>query len=355
MNRFTDQPMPWAGTTVPTGLSVRTCNDPEDNILTFSQDILKGNVRAAARLIRLLDDQDEQVRGELGELYRHSGRAHVVGFTGAPGVGKSTLVDGIIARFRKDGKTVGVLAVDPTSPFSGGAILGDRVRMQRHFLDEGVFIRSLATRGNFGGLSRSTMDAVVVLDALGKDVVILETVGVGQDEVDIAQSAHTTVLVTIPGMGDDIQAIKAGLMEIGDILVVNKADREGASRTVRELRFMQQMSMDCRSNEDWIAPIIETVAVSGQGLESLYQAILKHREYLLESGAQKLRAIEHTRIKNQLMDLIKETLAKMVVEEGGGAARLDEMVEKIVHRQTDPYAAARDLVNLFLRSVSRES
>ncbi len=256
MNRFTDQPIPWAGTTVATGLSVRTCNDPKDNTLTFSQDILKGNVRAAARLIRLLDDQDEQVRGELGELYRHSGRAHVVGFTGAPGVGKSTLVDGIIARFRKDGKTVGVLAVDPTSPFSGGAILGDRVRMQRHFLDEGVFIRSLATRGNFGGLSRSTMDAVVVLDALGKDVVILETVGVGQDEVDIAQSAHTTVLVTIPGMGDDIQAIKAGLMEIGDILVVNKADREGASRTVRELRFMQQMSMDCRSNEDWVPPIM---------------------------------------------------------------------------------------------------
>jgi len=322
--------------------------------LLFSQDILNGNVRAAARLIRLIDDQDERVRDELGELYRHSGRAYVVGFTGAPGVGKSTLVDGIIARFRHEGKTVGVLAVDPTSPFSGGAILGDRIRMQKHFLDDGVFIRSLATRGHFGGLSRSTMDAVVVLDALGKDVVILETVGVGQDEVDVAQSAHTTVLVTIPGMGDDIQAIKAGLMEIGDILVVNKADREGASRTVRELRFMQQMSMDSRSNGGWVPPIIETVAASGQGLENLYQAILKHREYLLQCGSQQLMSVEHVRIKNQLIDLLKETLVNKVLEELGGSERLDDIVEKIVRRQTDPYAANRDLVNLFLRRSHRE-
>lgn len=326
----------------------------EDN-LSFAQDILKGNVRAAARLIRLIDDQDARVRDELGELYRHSGKAHVIGFTGAPGVGKSSLVDAVIARFRKDGKTVGVLAVDPTSPFSGGAILGDRVRMQKHFLDDGVFIRSLATRGHFGGLSRSTMDAVVVLDALGKDVVILETVGVGQDEVDVAQSAHTTVLVTIPGMGDDIQAIKAGLMEIGDILVVNKADRQGAAKTVRELKFMQQMSMNGRSNPDWEAPIIETVATRGQGIESLYQAILKHREYLLACDCKHLRSVERTRIKNQLVDLLKDALLNKVLEEVGGGECLDDMVEKIFHRQTDPYSATRDLVKTFLWRSCRES
>ncbi len=323
--------------------------------MSYSKDILKGNVRAAARLIRLIDDRDERVKDELSELYRHSGRAYVLGFTGAPGVGKSTLVDAIIDRFRKDGKTVGVLAVDPTSPFSGGAILGDRVRMQKHFLDDGVFIRSLATRGHFGGLSRSTMDAVVVLDALGKDVVILETVGVGQDEVDVAQSAHTTVLVTIPGMGDDIQAIKAGLMEIGDILVVNKADRQGASKTVRELRFMQQMSMECNSDSGWVAPIIETVGTTGQGVETLYQAILTHRAFLLESGSQFLKSIEHMRIKNQLIDLLKETLVDKLIDELGGASNLDDLVNQILARQTDPYTAARDLVNLFLGKCAHAS
>ena len=193
--------------------------------MLFVDKIIKGDVRAVARLIRRIDDGDRAVLADLAELYRHAGLAYVIGFTGSPGVGKSTLVDRVVSLFRKDGKTVGILAVDPTSPFTGGAILGDRIRMQKNFMDEGVFIRSLATRGKFGGLTRSTADAIVVLDAMGKDVIIVETVGVGHDEVDIVHNAHTTVLVTVPGMGDDIQAIKAGLMEIGDLFFVNKADR----------------------------------------------------------------------------------------------------------------------------------
>ncbi|NTU47900.1 MAG: methylmalonyl Co-A mutase-associated GTPase MeaB, partial [Syntrophobacteraceae bacterium] len=190
--------------------------------------ILEGEVRATARLLRDIDDQIPSAQSILKELYPHTGKAYVVGFTGSPGVGKSTLVDQMALRYRKEGRTVGILAVDPTSPFSGGAILGDRIRMQRHFLDSGVFIRSLATRGHFGGLTRSTNDMINVLDAMGKDVILVETVGVGQDEVEIAHSAHTTIVVTIPGMGDEIQAIKAGIMEIGNIFVVNKADREGS-------------------------------------------------------------------------------------------------------------------------------
>lgn len=314
----------------------------------LAENIIQGDVRATARLIRLIDDGDRSVFDELAELYRRAGQAHVIGFTGSPGVGKSTLVDSVVSLFRQDGKTVGVLAVDPTSPFTGGAILGDRVRMQRHFLDEGVFIRSMATRGKFGGLTRSTADAIVVLDAMGKDVIIVETVGVGQDEVDIAQSAHTTVLVTIPGMGDDIQAIKAGLMEIGDILVVNKADRDGAGKTVREMQFMLQMSSERHANQGWIPPIVETVALLGKGVEHVYSAILDHRTHMLAHGQDKLRRIEKIRIRNQFLDLLREGLMDMALARLGGSSGLDRVVEEIFARKTDPYKASQAIADKLL-------
>ena len=234
--------------------------------------ILAGEVRTAARLMRELDDGRPEAREILKEIYRHSGRAHIIGITGSPGVGKSTLTDRLIQYLRQEGKTVGVVAVDPTSPFSGGAILGDRIRMQRHALDEGVFIRSLATRGHFGGLTASARAVITVLDAMGKDYVLVETVGVGQDEVEIAATAYTTLVVTVPGMGDDIQAIKAGILEVADILVINKADREGASRTYQELIQMLELQAH-RKASAWKAPVLMTQAKDNEGIEALMAAV----------------------------------------------------------------------------------
>jgi len=304
-------------------------------------------------LIRRIDDGDREVIAELAELYRHAGHSHVVGFTGSPGVGKSTLVDRVVTEFRKDGKTVGILAIDPTSPFTGGAILGDRIRMQQHFLDEGVFIRSLATRGKFGGLTRSTADAIVVLDAMGKDVVIVETVGVGQDEVDIVHNAHTTVLVTIPGMGDDIQAIKAGLMEIGDIFVVNKADREGTAKTVREIKSMLQMSGAKFDASGWFPPVLETIATSDTGVQNLHQAIMEHRAYLSAKGRDKLEKLEETRVRNQLVDLLRENLMETALERIGGLESLNGIVREIAARRKDPYRVSQELVDELLGGPAR--
>jgi GTPase len=317
----------------------------------LAEKIIHGDMRATAQLIRRIDDGDSKVFAELALLYRHAGRSYVIGFTGSPGVGKSTLVDRVVSRFRQDGKTVGILAVDPTSPFTGGAILGDRIRMQKHFLDEGVFIRSMATRGKFGGLTRSTADAIVVLDAMGKDVIIVETVGVGQDEVDIAHNAHTTVLVTIPGMGDEIQAIKAGLMEIGDLFVVNKADREGASKTLRELRFLLQMSSDRYEANGWTPPIIDTVAASDQGVDKLYGAILEHRRHLLEHDRERMVERDRIRVRNQVLDLLKENLMEKALESLGGVQALNGVVEEIVAKTKDPYGASSELVERILGSA----
>ncbi len=317
----------------------------------LAEKILKGDMRATARLIRRIDDGESGVFKELALLYRHAGRAHIIGFTGSPGVGKSTLVDRVVTQFRRNNKTVGVLAIDPTSPFSGGAILGDRIRMQKHFMDEGVFIRSLATRGTFGGLTRSTADAIIVLDAMGKDIIIVETVGVGQDEIDIVHNAHTTVLVTVPGMGDDIQAIKAGLMEIGDIFVVNKSEREGAAKTVREIRFMLDMSSEKYRNSGWLPPVMSTVAVEDQGVDELYKAILDHRDYLLEHDSAKLAALEKRRIRNQLLDLVRENLVETALNKMGGMA-LDRIVDDIVARRKDPYGASTELVKNLLGGAS---
>ncbi len=241
--------------------------------------VLAGDVRVAARLMRDIDDRTTAARAALKALHPHTGRAYIVGITGNPGAGKSTVVDALIAHYRAAGDKVGVVAVDPTSPFSGGAILGDRIRMQRHFTDDGVFIRSLATRGHLGGLSRSTFDVVAVLDAMGYQRILVETVGVGQDEVEVMKAAHTSVVVTVPGLGDDIQAIKAGILEIADVLVVNKADREGADRTERDLMHM----LDLRAaGERKDVEIIRTIANrglgNGSGIAELAEAIERHRE-----------------------------------------------------------------------------
>jgi LAO/AO transport system kinase len=310
------------------------------------EQIVSGDVRTVARILRDIDDEIPSSRDVLRELYPHTGKAHVVGFTGSPGVGKSSLVDQIAIGYRKAQKTIGILAVDPTSPFTGGAILGDRIRMQRHFLDPGVFIRSIATRGHFGGLSKSTNDMVNVLDASGKDVVLIETVGVGQDEVEIVNSAHTTVLVTVPGMGDEVQAIKAGIMEIGNIFVVNKADREGSRKTVRELMNLIELGARRRNGGDWEPLIVETEAVKGRGIEDLYDAIEKHRAYLLATQSEKWREVLEKRARIQLLGALRDEAFKTLLQriEGRGHS-LDEMVQKIVDKESDPYTVVQQIID----------
>ncbi|MBI4511730.1 MAG: methylmalonyl Co-A mutase-associated GTPase MeaB [Deltaproteobacteria bacterium] len=306
--------------------------------------IVSGDVRAAARLMRDLDDRRPGAVEVLKNLFPHTGRAYVVGITGNPGAGKSTVVDALIERYRAMGKRVGVVAVDPTSPFSGGAILGDRIRMQRHATDPGVFIRSLATRGHLGGLSRSTGDVITVLDAMGFDLILVETVGVGQDEIDIISSAHTAVVVTVPGLGDDIQAIKAGILEIADVFCVNKADRDGVDRTVRDLLHMLELrgAQSARKVE-----IIKTVALSGQGIDELMGAVARHRE---ANSGESGRARAQARAAAQVSELVKDQLidaAWRAIRARGG---LDVTAEAIVARKMDPYQAADEIVAEVLSS-----
>ena len=317
--------------------------------MSVAERIVAGDVRATARLLRDIDDQIPSARDILRALYPHTGKAHVVGITGSPGVGKSTLVDQIALRYRQDGLTVGILAVDPTSPFTGGAILGDRIRMQRHFLDNGVFIRSLATRGHFGGLTRSTNDMINVLDAMGKDIILVETVGVGQDEVEIVNSAHTTVLVTIPGMGDEVQAIKAGIMEIGNIFVVNKADREGSRKTVRELRTLIDLGLRHRSENGWEPLIVETEALKGRGIEDLYRNIQKHREYLL-TNPQRLDEVLGKRARSQFVEALRDQTVRTILErlENRGVS-LDTLIRKITTKEADPYSLVHEILSEELR------
>ena len=306
--------------------------------------VIAGDVRAVARLIRDIDDGIPGVREVLKELYPHTGKAYVVGITGSPGVGKSTLVDQMLSHLRKRGKTVGVLAVDPTSPFSGGAILGDRVRMQRHSMDEGVFIRSLATRGHFGGLTQSTRSAIDVLDAMGKDYVLVETVGVGQDEVDVVKSAHTTVIVVIPGLGDDIQAIKAGILETGDIFLINKADREGAEKTFGDLRMMIDMDQKKYADGRWKPPILFAEAVFDKGVAELLEEIHKHRDYLMKAeGGLHLRKVK-TKVREELADMVKNRLIEEVLSKLIDTGEFDQAVDDILAGALDPYTACDNLV-----------
>jgi len=306
--------------------------------------IIAGDVRTVARLIRDIDDGIPEVREVLKKLYPYTGNAYVIGITGAPGVGKSTLVDQMVAHLRDQGKTVGVLAVDPTSPFSGGAILGDRVRMQRHSMDSGVFIRSMATRGHFGGLTQSTRSAIDVLDAMGKDYILVETVGVGQDEVDVVKSAHTTVIVVIPGMGDDIQAIKAGILEAGDIFVINKAEREGADKTLADLRLMLDMDQNKYREGKWKPPILKTEAVFDKGVVELLEEIEKHREYLKQTHGTLLPRRQKEKVSQELLDMVKSRLIEEVLGKLTETGEFDRAVDEIVEGQIDPYTACDNLV-----------
>ncbi len=310
----------------------------------ITEKVISGDIRAVARLIRDIDDGMPGVRDVLKELYPHTGKGYVVGITGAPGVGKSTLVDQMVGHIREREHTVGVLAVDPTSPFSGGAILGDRVRMQRHSLDEGVFIRSLATRGHFGGLTQSTRSAIDVLDAMGKDVIIVETVGVGQDEVDVVKSAHSTVIVVIPGMGDDIQAIKAGILETGDIFVINKADREGTDKTLSDLRLMIDMDQKKYEGGRWKPPILKTEAVFDKGVTDLMDELDKHRNYLLESSEGLQFRKSKPRVREELADMVKQRLLDVALEKIIESGAFDTAVDAIVSGESDPYNACDNLV-----------
>jgi len=298
--------------------------------------VLQGDVRAAARLMRLIDDAQPAAEGELRVLFPSTGRAQLIGITGNPGAGKSTLVDRLIAHLRGMGKTVGVVAVDPTSPFTGGAILGDRIRMQDHALDPGVFIRSLATRGQLGGLSRATGNCVRVLDAMGKDVVIVETVGVGQDEVEVCRLAHTTVVVVMPGLGDDVQAIKAGILEVADLFCVNKADREGADRTVRDLRQMLELSATERE-----VAIVKCVASQGEGIGELWDAIEAHYRFL--QGGPGLLQRETQRARFELIEILRDRMLRAAVERlTAQGAHLDELALRIARRDLDPYSVAEE-------------
>lgn len=321
--------------------------------------VVGGDVRTVARLIRDIDDATPGVRGILKELYPHTGRAYVVGITGAPGVGKSTLVDQMIYHLRSQGKTVGVLAVDPTSPFSGGAILGDRIRMQRHYTDPGVFIRSMATRGQFGGLTQSTRSAIDVLDAMGKDYVIVETVGVGQDEVDVVKSAHTTVIVVMPGMGDDIQVIKAGILEVGDIFVINKADRDGADRTESHLRMMIEMDEKKYAAGLWAPPVIRTQALSDNGIEELLDEIVRHGRYLKDSsGGLEIRK-RPDRVREELAEMVKTRLIEKVSRRLTETGEFEKAVMDIAQGRIDPYTACDELImpmlDIFNASASKAS
>lgn len=308
--------------------------------------VLQGDVRAVARLIRDIDDGLPHARDLLKQLFPHTGRAFVVGITGSPGVGKSTLTDRLVAHIRSLGLTVGVLAVDPTSPFTGGAILGDRIRMQRHSTDEGVFIRSMATRGEFGGLTRSTRGAVMVLDAMGKDVIVVETVGVGQDEVDIARTADTTVVVLAPGLGDDIQAIKAGILEVADVFVVNKADRDGADQTVQNLQGMIQLEKETgRLNEKgWAPPVLKTVAQQGLGLQELWAAMEDHRRFLSAGASDHYRRLNRLKHKLELIDLIKQQVVEDVLARLDRTGRLEGYLDDLAARRTDPYTLSEKIM-----------
>jgi LAO/AO transport system kinase len=299
--------------------------------------VLAGDPRAIARAISLIENETSEAAALIGGIYKQTGRAYLVGVTGAPGTGKSTLVDALTAEIRKSGSTVGIIAVDPTSPFTGGAILGDRVRMTGHAADAGVYIRSMATRGHLGGLSRTTGDAALVLDAAGKDIVIIETVGVGQDEVDIVRTADVSVVVLVPGTGDDVQAIKAGIMEIADIFVVNKVDREGADRTAQAIAA--NLSLHQFARGEWKPPIVKTEANRGVGVDELWRQIARFREDSADRRAERLRERQRVRLR----DLLSRRLVQQV-ESALPPGEIDRLSERVAARELDPYAAVERII-----------
>ncbi len=301
--------------------------------------LLQGDRRALARLISMVENDDPAKTEILKKIYPHTGNAFVVGITGAPGTGKSSLVDHLLGLIRRQSLAVGVIAVDPSSPFSGGAILGDRIRMQDHVMDDGIYIRSMGSRGALGGLSRTTREAVKIVDAFGKDIIFIETVGVGQSEIDVVKYADTTVLVLTPAAGDSVQTIKAGVMEIADIFVVNKADLPGKDRTVTELEAM----LDLSPGGDWRPPIISTNSLEGEGVRELWDEISQHRLYLEESG--QLQKIRKQRARQEFVDQLEYLVKSEVWNRIQARVSVEDLVEDLLNRRTDPYTLAHELLH----------
>jgi len=313
--------------------------DSASNNTSLVERIAAGDTRAVARAISKVEDVSKDASQLMKKIFPLTGRGLVIGITGAPGAGKSSLVDKLALHYRQQGERVGIVAVDPSSPFSGGAILGDRIRMQTLGLDSGVFIRSMATRGNLGGLARTTVDAVSILDAAGYGRIIIETVGVGQDEVEVVKAADISVVVLVPGMGDDIQAIKAGIMEIGDIFVINKADREGVNATEKELETLLSLAM---RDDSWEPPIIKTVATESKGIQDLAAAIEKYRNFHLETKwvDGRRRAVARWRI----LELLRERLVAQTLESDSASEKLDRLAGEVASRERDPYSAVEEIL-----------
>ena len=312
------------------------------------QGVLNQKRRYLALLISMIEDEDSEALEALSLLYRHTGKGHIIGVTGPPGSGKSSLVAKLTAEFRKRSKTIGIVCVDPSSPFTGGALLGDRIRMQEHSLDDQVYVRSMGTRGHLGGLARATSDAVRAIDAFGKDIIFIETVGAGQSEVEVVDVAHTVIVTDVPGSGDDIQAIKAGIMEIADIFVVNKSDISGASKKVREINAM--LDIDPRERA-WRPPVLLTNARKGEGIPELADAILEHRKYLEESGELQKKGLQRSR--DELHELMRYKLTQELSLKLQGKPEYEKAIEQIAKRKKDPYTVAEKLIAEFLFSESR--
>ena len=311
----------------------------DSGIGVWAEQIRAGDVRALSRAITAIENHRPEEEPLLKALFPATGKAYVTGVTGAPGTGKSTLVDRLAAHFRRQQERVGIIAVDPTSPYSGGAILGDRIRMQGHASDTGVFIRSMATRGFLGGLARATAEVALLLDAAGKQHVLIETVGVGQDEVDIVRLADCVLVVLVPGLGDDVQNMKAGLMEIADIFVLNKADREGADRLEEQLHAMLGLVMP---REGWHPPVIRTVATENRGVDVLAEAITKFRKHFESSGERQKKHTEHW--KNRLLELLEARLLERVLGGPAGETRLTELAQAVAERKKDPFSAVNEML-----------
>ncbi|PYY01421.1 MAG: methylmalonyl Co-A mutase-associated GTPase MeaB [Acidobacteria bacterium] len=319
-----------------------TLNQRAPSLTTFVGHVRSGDVRALARAITAIENDSAQASQLMKALFPYSGNATVIGLTGSPGSGKSTLVDQLAREYRKQEKTIGIIAVDPTSPYTGGAILGDRIRMQAHHADNAIYIRSMATRGFLGGLAPATADVATLLDAAGKEIVFIETVGVGQDEIDIVRLADVTVVILVPGMGDDVQTIKAGIMEIADIFVINKSDREGAERVEREIRAMQ--TLDIR-HDDWTPPIVKTVASDGNGVPDLVKAIASYRQYLKRKDLMLRKKVSNWR--ERLVEMLRKALLDRMIREQLDPEHLNQYAREIAEHKRDPYSLVEELVTNF--------